>query len=87
MEIIIEGEKYDYVSLVDTKTPTRGIDSFFTQYLLMLGEFEYLGGDNIAQYDENSRNLIYLYFFIAYLAPMATFEYVQKPHGSPSISA
>lgn len=46
------------------KTHNEIIDSFFTQYLLMLGEFEIMGLEPMETYPMVVRILLWTYFFL-----------------------
>jgi hypothetical protein len=41
------------------------IDSTFTQYLLMLGEFEILGHEGLPTFPSYNQHLLYIYFLMA----------------------
>lgn len=62
-----------FETITETKFDWRLTDSLFTQYLLMLGEFEYLGSDAIAAYPQSSRTMIYAYFLISTLITQTVF--------------
>lgn len=58
-------EQPEYLELTDDKFRNEVLDSFFTQYLLMLGEFELLGNEGLPGYAPWNRSLLYIYFFAA----------------------
>lgn len=51
--------------MTGAKTTSEQTDSVFTQYLLMLGEFEILETEGIETYPILSQELIWIYFFLA----------------------
>ena len=64
VEPIFKEDQYmaGYQELTQDKTKNELFDSFFTQYLLMLGEFEILSNPGKETYPQISQNLIWLYF-------------------------
>ena len=56
-----------YEKLAVEKTGYETIDSIYTQYLLMLGEFEILESDGVQLFTFQSKLLIWTYFFLATL--------------------
>ena len=64
-EPIYKSPYIDYMEMTGAKTSSEMIDSIFTQYLLMLGEFEILEKEAISSYPELSRHLIWIFFFLA----------------------
>lgn len=62
---IWEEMKDEYVELTIDKTGYETFDSIYTQYLLMLGEFEILESDGVADFPKASKWLIWFYFFLA----------------------
>lgn len=56
-------EKYPEVTI--DKTKNEMIDNVFTQYTLMLGDFELLSNKQIINANQRAKNLLYLYFVAA----------------------
>lgn len=67
IEPVFTGFDNEYEELSSNKTPSEMVDSWFTQYLLMLGEFEILEHEGVEDYPRPSKNLIWTYFFLATL--------------------
>ena len=55
----------EYAPFVIEKTESSELDSFFTQYLIMLGEFEIIENPPNGQQSKLSVLLLYFYFMIA----------------------
>jgi len=64
---IWEEQLDQYEELTVDKTGYETIDSIYTQYLLMLGEFEILESDGVQLFTFQSKLLIWTYFFLATL--------------------
>jgi len=64
---IWEEQLDQYEELTVDKTGYGTIDSIYTQYLLMLGEFEILESDGVQLFTFQSKLLIWTYFFLATL--------------------
>lgn len=64
---VFQDELFDqeYGELTQNKLQNEILDSIFTQYLLMLGEFEILGDENLETYPRVSVVLLYSYFLMA----------------------
>ena len=60
-----EYQNSDYIEMTHDKTENEIIDSFFTEYLLMLGEFEILNSEGLSTYPKIVNNLLWCYFFLA----------------------
>ena len=55
----------DYPEFTVDKTKNEMIDNVFTQYTLMLGDFELLSNKQISEANQVSKNLLYIYFVLA----------------------
>ena len=68
--IKIEGK---YTSHIGEKTKSELIDSFYTQYLLMLGHFEILEDESLDSLEWQSNLMIWLIFFVSTLITNVVF--------------
>jgi hypothetical protein len=72
-QLNLESDEQDYEQFIGEKTVSRATDAVFTQYLLMLGEFEILGNEALTGYERRSQNWIWLLFFAATLITNVVF--------------
>lgn len=71
--LAFEEDDAEYEQFIGQKTVSRTTDAVFTQYLLMLGEFEILENEALAGYERRSQNWIWLLFFGATLLTNVVF--------------
>ena len=68
-------EPTEYGEITGDKLKNEVIDSFISQYLLMLdeSEFEILGLEGIETYPSWNRNLLYIYFLVGTFLTLVVF--------------
>jgi len=62
-----------YATLTDKKMSSLAFDASFTQYLLMLGEFEILGNEAVLTYTAAAQRWIWILFIFATLMTNVVF--------------